>query len=280
MSKEIENAIEETINTGYKFKLGTYFSDGWENCKHAILPNWGFMTLAVIMSIAVGITPFIGVFVLFGYVLPALMSGTFYYIHLSTKGEDSFGNFFKGFQNANVIGYFWIIILISFLISTPSIVYFYSLGLYDPIIQMFELIESGGVEPVQILALSQKLAALQEAQGATYKIVYYTTLIVSTTFSTSQMIGVPILVSSNSIGPIQALAYSFRLSLHKIGWLLLLYVILAIMNYLGALLMTFGLIVTIPFSVGIIYSVYRTEVLSKLDNEQTPLSGSDDLLDV
>ena len=44
--------------------------------------------------------------------------------------------------------------------------------------------------------------------------------------------------------------------------------------------MTLGLIITIPLSVGIIYSIYKIEVLSKLNNNQTTLSGNNDLLDV
>ena len=60
---------------------------------------------------------------------------------------------------------------------------------------------------------------------------------------------------------------------------MLLYVILAFMNYLGAILFTFGLIITIPFSAGIVYSIFKTVVLSKLDYNQTVLSGDNDLLD-
>jgi|TARA_B100000795_G_C22771204_1_gene427947 voltage-gated potassium channel Kch len=280
MSREIENAIEETINTGYDFKLGTYLSDGWGNCKSAILPNWGFMTLALIISIIVGITPFIGIFVLIGYIFPALTAGIFYYIHYASTGENTFGNFFKGFLNANIIGYFWLIILVSIVISTPSIIYSYSLGLYDPIIKMYELVDSGTLEQNKLFSLAQELERLQGNQGILYKIVYYSTLIASTTFSISQFIGFPILVSSNLIGPIKALGYSFKLCINKIWWLLLLYVALLAINYVGAILLTLGLIITIPFSAGIIYSIYKTEVLSKLDKNQATLSGNNDLLDV
>ena len=279
MSKEIENAIEETISKGFEFKLGLYFSDGWDNCKNVILPNWGFMTLAVIISIFVGMTPFIGVFVLIGYIIPALMAGLFYYIHYGLIGGNTFGDFFKGFFNANIIGYVWLVSIVSLLISIPSIIYSYSLGLYDPIIKNYELFASGGFEIEKLLVLSQDLKVLKDSQGMLYKVISYSTLIVSTTFSISQFIGFPILVSSNMIGPIQALVYSFRLCIKKFWWLMLLYVILAFMNYLGAILFTFGLIITIPFSAGIVYSIFKTVVLSKLDYNQTVLSGDNDLLD-
>ena len=279
MSKEIENAIEETIRKGYEFKLVIYLSDGWDSCKNVIFPNWGFMTLAVIISIFVGMTPIIGVFVLLGYIIPALMAGLFYYIHHGLIGENTFGDFFKGFLNANIIGYVWLVSICSLLISIPSIIYSYSLGLYDPIIKIYDLFANGVFKTEKLMALYQELNVLKDNQGILYIIISYITLILSTTFSISQFVGFPILVSSNMIGPIQALVYSFRLCIMKFWWLMLLYVILAIMNYFGALLFTFGLIITIPFSVGILYSIFKTEVLSKLDYNQTILSRNNDLLD-
>ena len=215
-----------------------------------------------------------------GYVVPALIAGIFYYIHHGLKGENTFGDFFKGFFNANILGYFWLVTLISILISAPSMVYFYSLGLYDPLVQIYELIVSGDLEAEQILALSEELKRMQDEQGGIYKVVYYVTLVVSSSFTLSQFVGYPILVSSNTIGPVRAMVYSFKLCIKQFVWLLLLYIMLGVMNYVGAIVMTLGLIVTIPFSAGIVYSIYKTEVLSKLDNNQTPLSGSDDLLDV
>lgn len=280
MSIEIENAIEETINTGYRFRLTSYLSDVWENFKNVILPNWGFMTLAIIISIIVGITPFIGIFVLIGYVFPALTAGLFYYIHHITLGDNLFKNFFKGFLNANIIGYFWLFILVSIIISIPSIIYSYNIGLYDPLIKMYELFAEGRYDRNQLTDLAKEFELLQANQGIIYKVIYYSTLFASTTFSISQLLGFPILVSSNLIGPIQALGYSFKLCFKNFWWFLLLYIAIIVLNYVGTLLMTLGLIITIPLSVGIIYSIYKIEVLSKLNNNQTPLSGNNDLLDV
>lgn len=266
-TQDIITVLEETAEQGYKFDIGKYFSDGWQLGVKIMLSNFGFMALALVIFVVSAIIPIVGALALFFYLMPALLIGPYFAAHKAKIGAFNFDSYFLGFSAGNYFGYFWVMFLFIILTAIPGQLYLYFSGFWDALItQNLDNAQAGRIiTPMQIFP-------------AGYWVVTAITFIVTMFLYTSQLLSFPIIVSSK-IGGFRVFKYSMRIVRKNFWWFLLLNFIFIIINYIGALLLGAGLIVTVPFTVGVFYSIYHDIIYSKVNDTDDLKTSLNDVLD-
>lgn len=99
MSENQKAKIDQIINQGYEFKFGDYISRGFDILKKNLGGFILFTLLFLIISMVVGLIPFIGFIANTFFITPALTAGMFWVANKVWKGETTeFGDFFRGFD--------------------------------------------------------------------------------------------------------------------------------------------------------------------------------------
>jgi len=145
--------IESAIENGYDFKIGDYFSKGFEIFKKNPGGYLGYVIVFIVISLITSFIPLLGT--LIGVVInPALGVGIAIAAHKQEKtGSEDFGNFFKGFDFlaqlvvANIVMlviYIMLAIPLIFIVGFSAITAFAS-GDSDAIMESYGQIASMGL---------------------------------------------------------------------------------------------------------------------------------------
>ena len=105
--------IEEVLRYGYKFDMGRYMSNGWDNFKQGAGNYVGFTVLYFIIIMVVGLSSLLIPFVNFvsTAIQYTLVAGLFIFTRNMLNGRDNFGDFFSGFNSFGQIILFWLVLL-------------------------------------------------------------------------------------------------------------------------------------------------------------------------
>lgn len=106
--------VDSAITNGYEFKLGQYFSKGFEIFKKNPGGFIIFTIVSFLISAIISFIPFIGSIIGI-FISPCLSVGNPIAAHLLEKKNDQeFGNFFKGFEHLGqlVVSYLLILVII------------------------------------------------------------------------------------------------------------------------------------------------------------------------
>ncbi|MBC7886038.1 MAG: hypothetical protein H7X99_11230 [Saprospiraceae bacterium] len=119
---EHSQQVQSAIDNGYDFKIGEYFSRGYEIFKKNPGGFLGYTVVFILISIVVSMIPILG-FLIGIVVNPALAVGIPYGAHLQEQtGSQEFGNFFKGFNHiAQLVVANILMLLVYFILLLPLI---------------------------------------------------------------------------------------------------------------------------------------------------------------
>lgn len=103
----MSNSAQSIASQNYQFKMGDYFSRGWDLFKQYALPFVGFTLLLIAFSIIASLLPYpLGINekrqggLLNAVISPILGAGFFIVAFKLAKGQKvSFSDFFRGFNN-------------------------------------------------------------------------------------------------------------------------------------------------------------------------------------
>jgi len=113
---------DDLLLYGYEFKMGKYFSDGWDLFKKGAGNYIGFTIVFFLMVMMLVFIPFVNMIVTaIEYVL---IAGIFIYTRNLTKGKGEFANFFEGFKDFVPILLFTLTLL-ALMIPAIMIFFFY-----------------------------------------------------------------------------------------------------------------------------------------------------------
>ena len=99
MTEDPRAKIERILSEGNDFKFGDYISQGFAILQKNLGGFIGFAAIFIVLSMVIGLIPFIGSFANSLVVTPALTAGAYLVARKLDRGEGTeFGDFFKGFD--------------------------------------------------------------------------------------------------------------------------------------------------------------------------------------
>ncbi|MBK9255073.1 MAG: hypothetical protein IPM42_06255 [Saprospiraceae bacterium] len=115
--------VQNAIDSGYDFRIGAYYSRGFELFKQKPLEFIGYIVLFLVISMIVSFIPLLG-FIISIIITPALTVGVANYCHLMEKGENpEFGNFFDGFKKLTPLIVAYLLTLVIYLIISLPLIF-------------------------------------------------------------------------------------------------------------------------------------------------------------
>lgn len=247
-----DERIQQLQSEGFSFEIGRYISTGNKIFLKNAGPFIGYLLLCGAIMIVSSLIPLIGQ--VLNFVLgPALVVGFSIVARKIYHGHDfQFGNFFAGFKQ--VLQLFLnklvqLIVLISLFVvycfivaksESNAIIYFYREFLQDGKMtqneaeQFLEFLEIFKTFTVKAMPIMLVMFVLQGAWILAQSIIVF--------------------AKKNFW---EAMSISFKLMLRKVPMLLLFFILIALINMLGAVLLLVGLFYTIPLTFCAMYSMYE-----------------------
>lgn len=243
----------------YKFDISLYFRRGWALFKLGSGSFVGFTILFIIIMIMVALSPFINVIGgLFQY---CLIGGIYIFCRNLMNNKDEFAQFFQGFNHFIPILIFFLIISI-FLMPLS---YVFTNQVIPP--GMLEQYLAGEIRP------NDFINAISQTVEANYN--YVMTLLVLITIvalylHVSYSFTLPLIVDSK-LQFWNAMESSRKIIAQKFFHFLGMYLLLGLI-LLASMILTcgIGIIVSLPFSLCVVFSAYD-EIVYPAKEEKTPI---------
>lgn len=241
--QELEGKVKESIEGGYEFKLKQYLEEGWDLTKKT-LPT--FLVLLLL---------FIGVSLVIGLLLFAVGSASF-------EGIEYW--FIDNLLLVAIVGYLATIVFSPLNVGAYLIIYAEDTGKGEGIgsffkgykdfaqIALFSMVTG---LPVLLLNLAVGFLGVPEFMGN------IATLFISVFFIFSLK-----LIAIKKYSFLNALKASAVLAGPKSLHIILLFIVIILINILGALALILGLLVTIPYSSCIIYAFFKDVCLGEKED--------------
>ncbi len=239
MNNPSQLEINDILNRGYSVDIGQFIKRGWEICQSNLGPFIGFLLLTAVIGGALGLIPGVGSIasIIIGGPLNAGYLIVAYKI--AKKQPTTFGDFFKGFQNA----YFLPTFLATIVMTLLFLVCFMPAGVGIGILAATA--EAGG-EPNPALVIAVGVLSLLGLIAILYLSVAY-------------MFAIPLIVGRRmSFWP--AMEASRKLIGKQWFGFFGFVIVLGLLNMVGLLVCGLGLLVTAPLTSCSIAAAYESIV--------------------
>ena len=229
----------------YEFDMGIYFSRGWQLFKLGSGSFIGFSILFIVIIVVVSVTPLISVVSgLFQYLL---MAGVYIFCRNLLKKKDEFSQFFRGFNYFIQILIFFLII--SFFLLPLS--YILTNQILPP--GLLEQYMAGEVRPAEVLEV---ISSAIEANYNYVMLLLTLIIIISLYLHISYSFTLP-LIADSELQFWDAMEASRKIIAQKFFHFLGMYLLLGVIIFISTVITCgFGLIVSLPFSLCVIFSAY------------------------
>ncbi len=133
MNENYKQRIDEILDDGYDFEIGTYLRRGYEIFKKNAGGFIGFLLLSACISGFAQIIPLVGIVISTIVIGPAIMLGFYLVANKVSAGEHTeFNDFFKGFEHVGQLAaYTLVFLLFGLLIMSPVIYMAFNTGIID-----------------------------------------------------------------------------------------------------------------------------------------------------
>ncbi|MCP4520276.1 MAG: hypothetical protein GY827_01035 [Cytophagales bacterium] len=271
--KFTKDDVNEALSKEINLSVGDVLSEAWDFCKDNLgqLVGYGFIYFIIsnVLQRVLGliIFPFIGdnvgvvigagitSFVIQQVLLMALSLGFYVYVTRAYKGDKEFGNFFQGFTYLGqalmfqlMLFVFALPIFIAGIVTLPFTVEDWAQIMTNPQGFAQNMI---GVDPTSFLP----------SAGIT-SILFLGYLILTTFYTLTNFVLV-----DKEVGFWDAMEASRKAVMKNVGSFIIMFIILALINFAGALVCGLGLIVTIPLSFCAQFIMYKRIYGGKMGNE-------------
>jgi membrane-anchored glycerophosphoryl diester phosphodiesterase (GDPDase) len=223
--------IQNAIENGYDFKIGDYFSRGWEYFKLKPLEYVGYATLVIVITLVLSIIPIIGTIASL-IISPALTVGALIFTNMLARNENpEFGNFFDGFKKLTPL-------LVAYLLTLVIYAIIFIPFLLIVGVSVISEFAAAGDDPEAMVDNFQTLASMG------IWIFIFALILLYVAVSLRWVLH---LVYFHQYDAVEAIKTSWKLTnkkwLHHLGFVLLG----GFFMFLGALALVVGILVAIPF---------------------------------
>jgi hypothetical protein len=254
---ETLSGTNDPLENGYQFKFNQYLNRGWELFKSQAILHIGtivvFFIISLIVGFILGLIPGIGS-VLANILNAILFAGFFIAADKIRKGQEpEFKDFFGGFKFFGPIALYQVVyMLIMFIALILPILY-----LLWAVVPFEEIIQLAQSEDELEAFLTDYFKSGEFAENLTSIIIpVLLILIISIYVGLIYTITTPLIVLKK-YSFWQAMETSRKVVNKKIFSFLLFLIVLGLINFIGAIFLGIGLLVTIPFSILATYAIYE-----------------------
>ncbi len=248
-SFNFDERIQKLQSEGFSFELGRYISTGNKIFLKNAGPFIGFLIVYFLILVVAGLIPLIGQVLNF-VLAPALVAGFTIVARKVYHGHNfQFGNFFDGFkqvlqlalsklvQFVVIIGIFAVYCLLVAKSEITTLI-----DMYMELLRGNQMSESEAMEFIEVFK-SFVVKAIP---------IFLVMMILQGAWILSQNI---IVFAKKNFW--EAMGISFKLMLRKVPMLILFYIVIGLINALGALLLIVGLFYTVPMTFCAMYAMYE-----------------------
>ncbi|MEN8249293.1 MAG: hypothetical protein ABFS32_10215 [Bacteroidota bacterium] len=238
--------INEVLTHGYEFRMGKYFSNGWNFYKEGLGNYLGFTIIFLVITIVIALIPFVNL--LNSIIQYALVAGLYIYTRNMLNNKGDFPQFFQGF---NSFGQIFLFALVLFAFALPAVIVFVIYLIPEGLIN--DLI-MGDVDPQYIA--EDILYMFEENMGMIglmymLLLAYFAYLYISYSFTL-------ILIVDRNMNFWDAMETSRKVVAKNFFSFLGMYILMFIMITFGVLFTCgLGIFIAIPFSYLVVFSAYN-----------------------
>ena len=229
-----DQLMRELEGRPHTFSVGECFSRGWR----LVMDNFGLLLLTVLALMGLSL---VSALVPFGQLVCAgpLMGGTYYVFLKRLRGEPAeVGNIFDGFRNAFMPLFLVnLFILLAVLASSIPLIAGLIVGFVTGIAEL----RAGTLPIFTILVFSLSLII---------------TLLITYTLWGMLIFGIPLALDRRMEG-VEAFKATWRITKNCWGKCLLLMICTVLVNFVGILVLCFGMLVTMPLSIAMTAVAYE-----------------------
>ncbi len=237
--KTLPAYVQERIDHGYTFNISDAVSEGWRLITKQPLLFVGAVVLYFIANIMSGMIPLVGSMVSYIIITPCFVGGVILVcIKLDREEQITFNHFLEGFNHLQELA---IAALLSLLLMAVSAI---------PMIMLI------GVQFITLLMSNGDTGAIEnELMGINFGLVMLSSLIVL--YAAVALGWVYHFVLVYNLQAWDAIVASFKLVNKQVLWLVLFYILVGIIVFLGILALGVGMLFTYPLGLCIIYAAFK-----------------------